>query len=126
MLCILDRGWSGFYIHLVGAILFGVTGYILLAYAKTARQITSLIAAMYFIIAGIFNIIAPLTANLPDLGWHAWAGFITLVLGPALLGNWTGKRIELSEFRVIGIFIGIDLFFRGVAFTVFGLALQSH
>src|SRR5579864_9216762 len=48
-------GWSGFYIHLVGAILFGVTGYMLLTYAKTPAQITSLIVGMYFIIAGIFN-----------------------------------------------------------------------
>lgn len=119
-------GWSGFYIHLIGAILFGVTGYMLLSYARTSAQVTSLVVAMYFIIAGIFNIIAPLTANIPDRGWHTWAGFITLVLGPALLGNWTGKRIHMSEFRVIGIFIGIDLFFRGVAFTVFGLALRGH
>ena len=119
-------GWSGFYIHLVGAILFGVTGYMLVTHAKTSAQIASLIVAMYFIIAGIFNIVAPLTTNVPDRGWHTWAGFITLILGPALLGNWTGKRIHMSEFRVIGIFIGIDLFFRGVAFTVFSLALRSQ
>ena len=119
-------GWSGFYIHLIGAILFGVTGYMLLTYARSDAQITSLVVAMYFIIAGIFNIIAPLTANVPDRGWHTWAGFITLVLGPALLGNWTGKRIHVSEFRVIGIFIGLDLFFRGVAFTLFGLGLRTH
>ena len=118
-------GWTGFYIHLVGAILFGVTGYMLVTQTKTAAQTSSLIVAMYFIIAGIFNIVAPLTANVPDRGWHTWAGFITLVLGPALLGNWTGKRTQMSEFRVIGIFIGIDLFFRGVAFTFFSLALRS-
>jgi uncharacterized membrane protein HdeD (DUF308 family) len=121
----LTGGWSGFYIHLFGAILFGVTGYMLLTYAKTSTQSTTLIVAMYFIVAGIFNIIAPLTANIPDHGWHTWAGFVTLVLGPALLGNWTGKRIHMPEFRLIGIFIGIDLFFRGVAFTVFGLTLQA-
>jgi uncharacterized membrane protein HdeD (DUF308 family) len=81
---------------------------------------------MYFIVAGIFNIIAPLIANIPDHGWHTWAGFITLVLGPALLGNWTGKIIHMPEFRLIGIFIGIDLFFRGVAFAVFGLTLRAN
>ena len=119
-------GWSGFYIHLVGAILFGVTGYMLLTYAKTSAQITALIVGMYFIVAGIFNVIVPFAANLPDRGWHTWAGFITLVLGPVILSNWAGKRIHMSEFRVIGIFIGIDLFFRGVAFTFFALALGSH
>jgi len=119
-------GWSGFYLHLVGAILFGVTGFMLLTYAKTGVETTSLIVAMYFIIAGIFNVIAPLAANVPDRGWHILAGFITLVLGPALLGTRTGKKVQISEFRVIGIFIGIDLFLRGVASTLLALDLRSH
>jgi uncharacterized membrane protein HdeD (DUF308 family) len=119
-------GWSGFYLHLVGAILFGVTGLMLLAYAKTSAEIATLIVAMYFIIAGIFNIIAPMAANVPDWGWHIWAGFITLVLGPVLLGNWTEKRFKMLEFRAIGIFIGLDLFFRGLAFTLLALDLRSR
>ena len=88
----LTGGWSGFYLHLVGAILFGVTGFMLVTRAKTDAQTASLIVAMYFIIAGIFNIIAPLSANVPDRGWHVWAGFITLVLGPALLVDWRGDK----------------------------------
>jgi uncharacterized membrane protein HdeD (DUF308 family) len=119
-------GWSGFYLHLVGAILFGVTGIMLLIYAKASTEIATLIVAMYFIIAGIFNIIAPMAANVPDRGWHVWAGFITLILGPALLGYRNGKRDQLSAFRVIGIFIGIDLFFRGLAFSFLAADLRSH
>lgn len=118
-------GWSGFYLHLVGAILFGVTGFMLLTHAKTGTESASLIVAMYFIIAGIFNIIAPLAANIPDRGWQIWAGFITLVLGPALLGNWTRKRVHMSEYGVIGIFIGTDLFLRGVAFSFLALDLRQ-
>jgi len=67
-----------------------------------------------------------LAANVPDRGWHILAGFITLVLGPALLGTRTGKKVQISEFRVIGIFIGIDLFLRGVASTLLALDLRSH
>jgi uncharacterized membrane protein HdeD (DUF308 family) len=93
----MNGGWSGFYLHLVGAILFGVTGAMLLTYAKTNTEIATLIVAMYFIIVGIFNIIAPMAANVPDRVWHVWAGFITLVLGPVLLGNWTKKRAKVSE-----------------------------
>jgi len=122
----LTGGWSGFYLHLVGAILFGVTGVMMLTYAKTGAEISSLIVAMYFIIAGVFNIIAPLAANVPDRGWHVWAGFITLILGPALLGSRTSKRVRISEFRVIGIFIGVDLFLRGVASTLLALDLRAR
>ena len=119
-------GWSGFYLHLVGAILFGVTGFMLLTYAKKGAEVMSLIVAMYFIIAGIFNILAPLAANVPDRGWHVLAGFITLVLGPALLGYRTGKRVQISESQMIGIFIGIDLFLRGVASTLLALDIRTR
>jgi len=122
----LTGGWTGFYLHLVGAILFGVTGFMLLTYAKTSAETASLIVAMYFIAAGIFNIVAPLAANVPARGWHLWAGFITLVLGPALLVKWTAHKAQLSGFRVIGIFVGIDLFFRGLALAVFALDLRAY
>lgn len=122
----LTGGWSGFYLHLVGAILFGVTGFMLLTYARTSSEIATLIVAMYFIMAGIFNIIAPLAADVPDRWWHVAAGFITLILGPVLLGLQTGKRVQISAFRAIGIFIGIDLFFRGLAFSLLASDLRSH
>ena len=34
----LTGGWTGFYLNLVGAVLFGVTGYMLLAHATTKRR----------------------------------------------------------------------------------------
>jgi len=122
----LTGGWSGFYIHLFGAVLLGVTGFMLLAYARTSTEIATLIVAMYFLITGILNIIAPLAANVPDRGWHVWAGFITLILGPVLLGYRTRERVQMPLFRVIGIFIGIDLFFRGLAFSFLASDLRSH
>lgn len=117
-------GWSGFYIHLAGAILYGVAGFLLVTFARNDARSTSLIVAMYFISAGIFNIIAPLTAELPDRAWHAAAGFITLMLGPVLLAYMSAKKTRLSEFQPIGIFIGIDLCVRGAATMYFALALR--
>jgi len=122
----LTGGWSGFYLHLFGSVLFGVTGFMLLTYAKTSTEIATLIVAMYFISAGIFNVIAPMAANVPDRGWHVLAGFVTLILGPALLGCRTRERAQMSVFRVIGIFIGIDLFFRGLAFSFLASDLRNH
>jgi uncharacterized membrane protein HdeD (DUF308 family) len=116
-------GWTGFYLHLVGAILFGVAGCMLLMLASTNVEKASLILAMYFTVAGIFNIVAPLLASLPARGWHLWAGFITLLLGPLVLGI---ERFKMKPFRVIGIFIGTDLFFRGLALAVFALDLRTY
>lgn len=122
----LTGGWTGFYLHLFGSVLFGVTGFMLLTYAKTSTENATLIVAMYFITAGVFNVIAPMAANVPDRGWHVLAGFITLILGPVLLGYRTRERVQMTIFRVIGIFIGIDLFFRGLAFSILASDLRSH
>jgi len=122
----LTGGWSGFYLHLFSAVLFGVTGFMLLAYAKNSAEIATLIVAMYFIMAGIFNVIVPMAADVPDRGWHVLAGFVTLILGPVLLGYRTRERVKMSVFRVIGIFIGIDLFFRGLAFSFLASDLRNH
>ena len=122
----LTGGWTGFYLHLFGSVLFGVTGFMLLTYAKTSTENATLIVAMYFITAGVFNVIAPMAANVPDRGWHVLAGFITLILGPVLLGYRTRERVQMTVFRVIGIFIGIDLFFRGLAFSILASDLRSH
>jgi uncharacterized membrane protein HdeD (DUF308 family) len=112
--------WVGLYLHLVAAILFGVTGYMLLRHTNAETATTVL--AMYFVVSGIFNIVAPLVMNLPDRGWHVWSGFVTLILGPVVLSNWPLTRTR--SLAVIGCFLGIDFFFRGLAWTVFALTLR--
>ena len=111
----------GFYLHLLAAILFGVTGYMLLR--QNSSQTITTILAMYFIVAGIFNIVVPLAMNIPDRAWHVWSGFITLVMGPVVLSNWPLARSW--PLGVFGWFLGIDLFFRGLAWTIFALDLRA-
>jgi uncharacterized membrane protein HdeD (DUF308 family) len=113
--------WVGIYLHLVAAILFGVTGYMLMR--NSTAEMTTTILAMYFIISGIFNIVAPLMMNLPDRAWHVWSGFVTLVLGPVVLSDWPLTRTR--SLGVIGWFLGLDLFFRGLAWTILALDLRA-
>jgi len=113
--------WAGFYLHLLATILFGVTGFMILRHSSD--DTVSTILAMYFIVSGIFNVVAPLAMNLPDRSWHVWSGFITLVLGPLVLSDWPLSRTR--SLGVVGWFLGIDFFFRGLAWTVFALNLRA-
>jgi uncharacterized membrane protein HdeD (DUF308 family) len=112
--------WSGFFLHLLGVLLFGVTGFLLLKYpATSAESITALMAA-YFIVGGTFEMIAPLFMSLPDTGWHVLNGAISVLLGILVLAQW-----PVSGLWAIGLFVGIDLLFRGVTWTAFGFGLRE-
>jgi uncharacterized membrane protein HdeD (DUF308 family) len=112
--------WSGFFLHLLGVLLFGVTGFLLLRYPLiSAESITALMAA-YFVIGGAFEVIAPLFMSLPDTGWHVLNGAISILLGILVLAQW-----PISGLWAIGLFIGIDLLFHGITWTTFALGLRA-
>jgi len=112
--------WSGFFLHLLGVLLFGVTGFLLLRYPLiSAESITALMAA-YFIIGGTFEVVAPLFMSLSDTGWHVLNGAISILLGILVLAQW-----PISGLWAIGLFIGIDLLFHGITWTTFAFGLRA-
>jgi uncharacterized membrane protein HdeD (DUF308 family) len=76
--------------------------------------------AIYFIVGGTFEVIAPFVMRLPDTGWHALNGGISILLGILVLAQW-----PISGLWAIGLFVGIDLLFHGITWTVFALGLRS-
>jgi len=112
--------WSGFFLHLLGVLLFGVTGFLLLTYPSLgAEGITELMAA-YFMVGGMFEVIAPPFVGLPDAGWHVFNGVVSIVLGLLVMSQW-----PVSGLWAIGTFVGIDLLFRGLTWTMFALGLRE-
>ena len=81
---------------------------------------------MYFIAAGIFKIVARLGGKCSRPRMASLGRFYNACLGPLLLSNWAVQGFKMTRFRVLGIFIGIDLFFRGLAVTVFALDLRKY
>jgi uncharacterized membrane protein HdeD (DUF308 family) len=112
--------WSGFFLHLLAALLFGVTGFLLLRNPLiSAEGITALMGA-FFIVGGTFEVIAPLFMGLPDAVWHVLNGAVSIILGILVLAQW-----PVSGLWVIGMFVGIDLVFRGITWTVFAFGLRD-
>ena len=112
--------WSGFFLHLLSVLLFAVTGFLLLRYpSPSAESLTELMAA-YFIIGGMFEVIAPPFVGLPDAGWHVLNGVISIALGIMVVEQW-----PVSGLWAIGMFIGIDLVARGITWIVFAFGLRE-
>jgi uncharacterized membrane protein HdeD (DUF308 family) len=112
--------WSGFFLHLLGVLLFGVTGFLLMRYPSTSAQGLTALMAVYFIVGGTFEVIAPLFVGLPDSGWHVLNGIIAILLGILVLVQW-----PVSGLWAIGMFVGIDLVFRGITWTIFAFGLRD-
>ncbi len=106
--------WGGFVVLLLGAILFAVIGLMLLRYPMASAETLTLLMALYFIAVGVFHIVATVSIHLP--GWYLLDGIFTLALGILVLAGWPA-----SGLWVIGLFIGIDLIMRGLAWTVLAL-----
>jgi uncharacterized membrane protein HdeD (DUF308 family) len=112
--------WAGFFQHLLAAILFGITGLLIIMRPAISAEIATIFMAMFFLIGGLFQLILSMTLGLPGWGWHAADGLVTFVLGLLVLAQWPA-----SGLWVIGLFIGIDLIFYGCAWIAMALSLRA-
>jgi len=111
--------WAGFFLHLLAAVLFGVTGVLFVRKPVISAEAATLFMAMFFLIAGLFQLVSSLAIHLPGWGWYTLDGTITFVLGILLLAEW-----PVSGLWAIGLFVGLDLVFYGWAWIA--LALHLH
>jgi len=98
--------WAGSFLHLLAAVLFLVTGILILRKPMIGAEIATIFMAMFFLISGLFQLVASLALHEPDWGWQALNGIITSLLGVLVLAQW-----PTSGLWVIGLFVGIDLIF---------------
>jgi uncharacterized membrane protein HdeD (DUF308 family) len=112
--------WAGFFLHLLAGVLFGATGALFVRRPVISAEAATLVMAMFFLMAGLFQLISSLMIHLPGWGWQALNGIITSVLGVLLLAEW-----PVSGLWVIGLFVGIDLVFYGWAWVALALDLRK-
>src|SRR5262245_20143637 len=112
--------WVGLFQHWLSAALFGVLGAMIVWRPMVTAEILTLLMGAFFFVAGLFQLITPFVISLPDTGWHALNGLITLLLGFLILARW-----PVSGLWVIGLFLGLELIFYGGAWIVLALNLRS-
>lgn len=109
-----------FLLYVLEAIVAIVAGALLLRSPAVGALIITLLLASYFVVIGIFRIVASLTLQWPGWGWTLGAGAISLAIGIVVWGGW-----PLSAFWVLGVFVGINLILGGWARVMLALALHS-
>jgi uncharacterized membrane protein HdeD (DUF308 family) len=114
------RTWSGFFFYLPGALLRGLTGYLLVRYPGAGAAGLTLVLALFFVVGGLFRAIAAGMAQLPRWGWSLFSGLVSVALGIMLLA-----QMPVSSIWFIGFAIGVDLIFEGASLVGFATAFHS-
>lgn len=113
------RTGGHFFLHLLNAVFSIVVGVMLLRNPLAGSLVVTLLLASYFIVAGIFRIVAALTIRIPGSGWALVNGLITLILGILVWSEWPA-----SGLWIIGLFIGVNLITTGWAEIMLAFSLR--
>ncbi len=116
----LAGNWSGFFLHLLWAILLGVTGLILVTRPATSAEAVTLFLSFYLIVTGLLGIAFALVSHIRGEGLYVLEGLISAILGGMLLAGW-----PVTGLFAIGLFVGIALIVRGGALIAVALSLKS-
>jgi uncharacterized membrane protein HdeD (DUF308 family) len=114
------RFWSGFFLHLLTGVLSVVVGLFFLRAPVGALLALTLLTASFLLVGGIFKIVAALSYRFGAWGWALASGVIDVILGALIWHD-----LPASALWVIGMFLGINLIFRGFNWIGLGLALKS-
>jgi uncharacterized membrane protein HdeD (DUF308 family) len=114
------KRWSGFFLQLLSGLLYLVAGWMLATHGELSAIALTLVIAISFVVQGAFRIGAALSTRID--GWDGLlvSGIITLFLGLMIWNEW-----PLSGVWVIGLFVGIDMFFYGGWFVSLALAVRT-
>ena len=115
-----SRRWSGLFLHLLSGLLSLVVGAFCLRAPVDALLALTFLVACLFTAGGTVKIFAALSYRFEVWGWPLVSGVIDLVLGVLIWLEWPA-----SALWVIGLFVGINLLFRGFNWIALGLALRS-
>lgn len=108
-------------LYVLEAVLAIVVGALLFRSPEAGALVITLLLAAYFVVAGIFRIVASTALHTRGWGWTMLSGIITLLLGILVWGGWPETSLW-----VLGLFVGIDLLFSGWQRVMLAMALRSQ
>jgi uncharacterized membrane protein HdeD (DUF308 family) len=113
------RHWDGFFLHLLSGVLAIVIGGLILGHPiGAAAGLTMLIAAL-LLVNGMFRVIGSVMLRFPNWYWVTLDGLVSILLGAMIWHDMPG-----SALWVIGLFVGINMIFRGWAWIMLSMALK--
>jgi uncharacterized membrane protein HdeD (DUF308 family) len=114
------RGWNGFFIDLLGGVLYLVVGAMIAANPAASAVALTLLIAVFLIVGGVFRIAGALAVRVQHRPWLLLYGIVNLVLGIMIWRQW-----PFSGLWVIGLFVGIDMIFNGWSLVMLAVSAKN-
>ncbi len=113
------RHWSGAFLQLLAGILYLVLGVLTFERPLEFEITLTLLIASLLIVGGTSRLAAAIALRFEGWIWPVVNGAISLLLGVMIWRQW-----PLSGLYVIGLFLGLEVLFQGVAWIALGLAVR--
>jgi uncharacterized membrane protein HdeD (DUF308 family) len=114
------RSWRGFFLHLLGGVLYLIVGIFMIDHPVEAAVGVTLLVAIGLLVGGILRVVMSVVERFDGWGWMLVSGLVSVVLGVAIWKQW-----PLSGLWVIGLFVGIEMLTSGLSWLMLGLAVRS-
>jgi uncharacterized membrane protein HdeD (DUF308 family) len=114
-----SRGAGHVILLLLIGILDVVVGWMLIQHPDAGALTLTLLLAALFVFTGLYQFIAAMWLQLPNYGWYALSGIISVVLGVLLWMQW-----PISAEWFIGFAVGLYFIFAGIAWSTFAIKIR--
>jgi len=117
-----SRTWGRFFLWLVGGLLYLAAGFLCIVNPVLASAALTLLLGASFVAAGAARLyLTVLLPAGPSKAFVFLSAALTSALGLIIVTHWPSDSLH-----VIGVLLGVDLLFHGVAWASFGLGLRAH
>jgi uncharacterized membrane protein HdeD (DUF308 family) len=114
------RDWTSFAFWLLTGLLYTAAGLLIAYNPVLGASDFTLFIGVALIASGVMRIIVAFgMRDHAGWGWMLAAGAVTLLLGLMIAAHW-----PVDSLWVLGMFLGIDLLFTGIALVSWGLRLK--
>lgn len=112
--------WSGTMVQLLVGILYLVIGFMITDEPLQSAAALTLFIAAFCIVVGIFRTVGALSLRYPFWGWSLLNGMVTLLLGLIIY-----RQFPESAIWLLGILVGLEMFFHGWTWIMMSLAIKK-
>jgi uncharacterized membrane protein HdeD (DUF308 family) len=96
-----------------------IVGFMLVANPGASTLTVTLLVTIFFLMSGVFRLVASYAMRFPQWGWVFLNGVVTLSLGIMTVYRWPTPGL-----RNIGCFIGLDFILSGWSWVMLSLAAR--
>lgn len=111
--------WRGLLVHMLTGILYLVVGYIVIDNPVESAIALTLLIASFLVVVGVFRVVVALIEQFHNWGWYLLSGSVSALLGMLILKQWPASGVW-----VIGLFLGIEMIFNGLAWIMMAAGLR--